>query len=358
MTEMQFAPPQTNRAGAQAPPLTWACTALDGRALGRFRAEWDGLLSRLWQAHPLLDGCFIDAVLRHFGTGREQLCIGTRRDGGVAAMCLLQPRSLGRWQSFLPAQAQVGPTLARSAADFRGLLAALPGLALQVDLLCNDPSFGNLCEHGVTCKDHARTTRIELDGHFDAYWAGRPNKLRQNMRRYARKLSEHGPVRLVEIASPQEIEDAVHRYALIEAAGWKGAEGTAIRPGSAQESFYRELLLEQATPGDARAYELWAGDHHVASRLAVARANMVVMLKTTYDERFAAGAPGHVLLQQTIERLFSTDPGKCIEFYTNASHEQEAWSTSQRQIRHATLYSSSAARTVARCINSLRSTRD
>lgn len=358
MFEMQFAPPAGRRIKAQVAPLTWACTALNGPALGGFRPEWDGLLSRLWQAHPMLDGCFIDAELRHYGTGREQLCIGTRRAGGVAAMCLLQPRSLGRWQSFLPAQAQVGPTLARSAADFRGLLAALPGLALQVDLLCNDPAFGDLCEPGVTCKDHAMTTSIELDGRFDEYWAGRPNKLRQNMRRYARKLSEHGPVRLVEIASPQEIEDAVHRYALIEVAGWKGVQGTAVSPGSEQESFYRELLLEQVAPGDARAYELWAGDHHVASRLAVARPNMVVMLKTTYDERYAAGAPGHVLLQQTIERLFSTDPGKRIEFYTNASHEQETWSTSQRQIRHATLYRSNAARTVARCVTSLRSTRD
>ena len=335
--------------------LAWTCTPLGRDGLKGHRAEWNALLSRLWGAHPMLDSYFLDAELRHFGTSQERLCIGTGKDGSVTAMCILQPRTLGRWRSFLPSQAQIGPTLVRRAADLRGLAAALPGLALQVDFLCNDPDFSRLVGPGVVCEAHARTTSIALLGTFEDFWAARPNKLRQNMRRYARKLAEHGPVCLVEIASPQAIEGAVRRYALIEARGWKGAQGTAVSPGSDQEAFYCELLRSQAMPGDARAYELWAGNELVASRLAVARSNMVVMLKTTYDERFAAGAPGHVLLEQTIERLFSTDQGKRVEFYTNATHVQETWSTSQRQIYHATLYRSTAARTVARCVIALRS---
>jgi hypothetical protein len=302
----------------------------------------------------MLDGGFVDAALQHFGTGRELACIGRDASSEIAAMCILQPRTLGRWQSFLPSQAQIGPSLLRTAADVRGLLQALPGFALQADLLSNDPKLGDLCAPGVERQAYALTTSIRLVGGFDAYWSSRPSKLRQNMRRYARKLREFGPLRMLEYAAPQEVKTAVRRYSSIEVAGWKGLEGTALRPGSDQESFYSQVMVDQAGRGGARAYELWAGSQLVAARLAVIQAGMVVMLKTTYDERFAAGAPGHVLLQLTIERLFETDSGKSIEFYTNATHEQLTWSTDQRRIDHATFYRWPIVRTLGRSVSALR----
>ena len=321
-------------------PLSWQIQRLASRQLGPAAGPWDELLRRLWGGHPMLASHFVNALLRHFGTGDEHLCIGRDDNGADVAMLVLIRRSPGLWQSFLPSQAQIGPMLLARPTGLQALLRALPGFAMQVDLLCNDSRFGDLARYEPNPNStwHALTTSIQLDGGFDAYWAARPNKLRQNMRRYERKLAAHGVPRLVSISDPEHVSAAVHRYASIEAAGWKGQAGTALSPGSGQLAFYADMLHDFATRGAAEIYELWVDSTLMASRLALVERGMLVMLKTTYAEQHAALSPGHILLQWTVQRAFEQHSGKSVEFYTNATQEQQTWSTSTRAIRHVCFF--------------------
>jgi len=318
-------------------------TLRPGDGLGVHREEWNRLNRQLMGDHGMLDGIFVDALLRHFAE-RETLLAVASEGATVAAMLLLapQPRGLGVWSSFLPSQTQIGPSLIPRGLDLRGLLAALPGYASELDLLCNDPRFGDLREDRrlpTRSHAHALTMNISLKGGFDDYWAQRPRKLIQNMRRYLRRLqSESGGERLAVIGDASAIGAAVERYAALESRGWKGREGTAVGSDNPQGRFYAEVMQSFAVRGEALVYELWLGDELLASRMLLRRGDMVIMLKTSFDERFERFAPGRVLLLRTVEDLFARMPGGVVEFYTNADSDLLAWSTSQRWINHVSIY--------------------
>ena len=326
------------------PGLDWQLHPLTpAQGLGPHREAWDRLNQQLMQGHGMLDGVFVDALLRHF-SGRGALLAVARRDGEAVAMLLLNPqaRRLGVWSSFLPAQTQIGPGLIPADLDLSGLLAALPGFAGELDLLCNDPRFVDLRELPklpVRSQPHALTMSVNLRGGFDDYWAQRPRKLIQNMRRYLRRLqAEPGGERLAVVSDPIAIGAAVERYAALETSGWKGREGTAVSHDNPQGRFYGEVMREFAARGQALVYELWLGDDLLASRMLLLRDGMAVMLKTAFHEQFERFAPGRILLLRTLEDLFARAPGGCVEFYTNAEADLLAWSTSQRWIHHVSVY--------------------
>lgn len=324
-------------------PLHWQLHPIArGQGLGDHREAWDRLNHQLMAGHAMLDGVFIDGLLRHFGTGQALLAVASQ-DSQPVAMLLLnaQPR-LGVWGSFLPSQAQIGPSLVPPELDVGSLLAVLPGFAGQLDLLCNDPRFGDARElpgRPVTSLPHALTMNIRLSGSFDDYWAQRPRKLIQNMRRYLRRLqTESGGERLEVIGSPDDMPAAVDRYAALESSGWKGREGTAIGSDNPQGRFYAEAMRQFAARGEALVYELWLGEELLASRMLLLREGMVIMLKTAFQEQFDRFAPGRILLLRTLEDLFQRMPGGVVEFYTNADSDLLAWSTSQRWINHVSVY--------------------
>lgn len=336
--------------------LDWQLHSLaPAQGLGPHRAAWDGLNQRLMGGHGMLDGLFVDALLRHFGDNGALLAIASR-SGQPAAMLLLNTRTrgLGVWSSFLPSQTQIGPSLMPVGLDLRGLFAALPGYANELDLLCNDPRFGDLRElpaRPVQSLPHALTMNVSLKGAFDDYWAQRPRKLIQNMRRYLRRLqSEAGAERLEVVTDPGAIAAAVDRYAVLESSGWKGREGTAVSSDNPQGRFYAEVMQELATRGEALVYELWQGENLLASRMLLLRGGMAIMLKTAFDEQFERFAPGRILLLRTLEDLFTRAPGSVVEFYTNADADLLAWSTSQRWINHVSVYRHSGLPVVYRVL--------
>lgn len=324
--------------------LDWQIHPLSAaQGLGAHREAWDCLNQRLMGCHGMLDGLFVDAMLRHFSEGGALLA-SARGGGETVALMLLNARTrgLGVWSSFLPPQAQIGPSLVPAGLDLSGLFAALPGYASEIDLLCNDPAFGDLRElpgKPVKSVPHALTMSVNLRGSFDDYWSLRPRKLIQNMRRYLRRLqTEPAGMRLTVAGDLLAVDAAVNRYVLLETGGWKGREGTALSSDNAQGRFYAEIMQTFAARGEALIYELWLGDDLLASRMLLLRDGMALMLKTAFNEQFERFAPGRILLLRTLEDLFTRMPGGRVEFYTDAESDLLAWSTSQRWINHVSVY--------------------
>lgn len=339
----------------QAVPSKWSVLPLTGD-LGGHATEWDALNRRRFKANPMLDSRFVNGLLRHFGDESVRLCV-LWVAGAVRAMCLLRPKGLGLWSTFLPPQAQLGPVLMARADDVVPLLRSLPGLAWQIDFLCSDAAFGPVAQagHNGAVQEHALTMNIALAGDFDAYWAQRSSKLQTNMRRYERRLDQDGlAARFVRIADPAKIGAAVRRYAALESKGWKAAAGTAIGLDSPQDLFYSQVLREFAHRGGATVYELWLGDQLAASRLALASSGVMTMLKTTYDETLDRYAPGRLLLRRVIEHAFTACPGGTIEFYTDANPDLLSWSTGRRWIEHISVYRHALAATLIPVLNTLR----
>jgi CelD/BcsL family acetyltransferase involved in cellulose biosynthesis len=336
---------------------TWAVTPLAG-SLGPHGNAWDELNAGMFGQHPLLDSRFINGLLQRFGEGREVLAC-RRVAGAVDAMCVLVPQGRGVWGSFLPSQAQVGPTLVRAPEQLNGLVRALPGWALQVDLLCCDPRLGRLWAAGrrqaASCHEHAVTISIDLSGEHEAWQQGQQRTLRNNLKRYEKRAASEGQApRLVRIDEPQAVAQAVGRYAAMEGAGWKGTEGTALGSAPEQYAFYADLMDRFAQRGQAHVFELWHGERMAASRLAIRQGRWLIMLKTTYDEALKDWAPGRILLARVVEHAFQNWPGGLLEFYTNATPDQLSWGVDQRTIMHVSVRRSRALDRFLHAAQSLR----
>ena len=318
----------------------WTVVPLQG-SLGEHTGAWDALNARAFGDHPLLSSGFVNGLLRNFGSGAEHLCL-LGNDGQIEAMCVLQRCSAMLWTSFLSSQGQIAPTLIADGAAVPALLRRLPRGVAQLDLLCNDPHVGgvvNTSQPTTHRMNHALTMKVDLAGTFENYWEQRPKQLRSNFRRYEKRLLADGlAARFVSIAAPTEMIAAVDRYAILEGKGWKGRNGTALGSTMAQQHFYQDLMARAAEDGNASVVELWFGDELAASRLFLSRGKMHVILKTSFDERFAVYAPGRLLLRHLIQQAFVAYPGDAVEFYTDASSDQLAWATAPRRIQHASYH--------------------
>lgn len=312
-----------------------------GGGLGAWAMAWDHLNRRLNGGHPLLDSRFVDALLTHFGAGDEYLC-AHRNGQGVDGLCLLRRKGPGRWESFLPDQAPLGPLLLADAAMLGTLVRDLPGSCLALDLLCVDPRFspdaaawpGPLRQSG-----HALTIDVDFSTGAAAYWAARPKKLIGNLNRYRRRAEAAGWVpRLVHHTAPGDLSAALQRYGALESAGWKGRAGTAVAADNPQGRFYLDVLTRFAASGEAAVHEYRFGERLAASRLTIAGPAMIVALKTAYDESLAEYAPGRLLLRDLLDEAFARGQTGSFEFYTNATPDQLAWASGQRPIVHRTLY--------------------
>lgn len=318
----------------------WQVSRLS-KSLGEHAAAWDALNQRLFNGHPMLGSGFIECLLKHFGDGSEHLCV-LAPHGVPEAMCLLKPAGFGVWRTFLPSQAQLSPVLIQKMSALTGLINSLPGFVIRLDFLCNDPQFGDLatrCYATSTRMDHALTMSVNLKDGFSAYWDSRSKNLKKNIVRYKGRLAEDNITqKFLCITEPQDIGDAVARYAELESKGWKSNSGTAIGTDNLQGRFYIELLSSLSTSGGAMVCELWFNNQLTASRLMIVSGHMIIILKTTYDESFKQYAPGRLLLRDVIEATCISHPNSTLEFYTDANPDQLAWASAQRWITHWTFY--------------------
>ena len=183
--------------------------------LGEHAGAWDTLNEQSFGNHPLLTSLFVDGLLRQFGDGTEHLYRIEAR-GQVQAMCILKQKSLFVWTSFLPSQAQIGPTLIPYDALLPSLVGSLPANAIVLDLLCNDPAVGGVVSSSTPPTNrlnHALTMNISLSGSFAEYWATRSKKLQSNIKRYFQRAKFDGiPYRMNIIESPGDISGAIVRY--------------------------------------------------------------------------------------------------------------------------------------------------
>jgi hypothetical protein len=101
---------------------------------------------------------------------------------------------------------------------------------------------------------------------------------------------------------------ATRRFLALEAAGWKGAAGSAMANDARDAAFALRLADKLGPRGEMKVAELTLGDRTIASALLTMGGGTVSFFKTAYDETFKAHSPG-VLLDMEITRALAVMPG-------------------------------------------------
>jgi hypothetical protein len=308
--------------------------------------EWDDLVRRAYKAHPLLNSKFLAPLLRHFPPTNG--AFATRRVGGeLVGAALLKPLGTGIWETYVPSQAPLGPAVVDLAAhpdSYLGLPRSLPGAAWMIGLKYRDPQYVALGEEHPRIENarHHQTIGVSTVEAFADYWQQRDPKLRENMRKYRRRLEAAGG-EFRTILEPDEIRACVDVHGQLESAGWKGQEGTAINIANEQGRFYLEMLHAFSVCGDARIYQLLVGGQVIASQLAVVGGGVMALLKTSYDESKSNLGPGRALVQFVLESAFGEPGVRSVEFCTTAGHEDLKWGE-PHDIVHTNVFRSTGCR--------------
>lgn len=308
-----------------------------------FKIEWDTLVGSR-PGTPFLESAFLLPILDIFGTGEELLCLH-HVDGQLCAAAIMQRGRKNIWQTFQPSQLPLGAWVTNGNIDLisacNELMRRLPGLTLAIGVSQLDPQIQVRAEDSpkVRTQDYIKTAWVDIEGGFEAYWEARGKNLKQNTRKQRNKLQAEGINTRIEcISTPTDVAKAIEDYGLLESAGWKAADGTAICPDNAQGHFYRKMLENFCTLGRGRIYRYWFGEKVVAMDLCINDDKVIVILKTAYDESYKTVSPSTLMRQDEFRQLFEEHKFSRIEFYGKVMEWHTRWTTQNRTLYHATNY--------------------
>lgn len=309
-------------------------------SLERFVGAWDRV-NEAYGGAPFLRAAFVCQLLKEFSSGNELLA--RYGDGDSAeAFGVLSSKGMGVWETYQPSQLPLGAWIARPGFDLGRrlpqLLRALPGVGTMIGLSQQDPLFAERPSDGGRWQtlDYVATPWVEVSGSFEAYWEARGKNLRINMRKQRAKLEAEGaPPRLEVLTASGDVAQAIEDYGRLESAGWKATDGTAIHPANAQGRFYRVMLEEYCQNGAGRIYRYRFGDKVVAVDLCVESADILVVLKTTYDESYKTLSPSSLMREDVFRSIFAESRIKRIEFYGKLMEWHTRWTDRKRVLYHA-----------------------
>lgn len=200
--------------------------------------------------------------------------LDARLDALVAGLAQASGGRCWRWP-LLPTDSRVGA----------GLIAAMRRAGWQV----------------ATVSTFARPV-LDRRASYDALLSNHPHRSRfKDLRRRRRRLAELGSLTVESATEGPALDRAREEFLSLEAVGWKGAAGTALRSHPSTKRFAQALFHPDQGPVSVRADVLRLNGTAIAASLALVAGGTAFLLKTAYDEALRAHAPGLVLEDAIIQ---------------------------------------------------------
>jgi len=157
--------------------------------------------------------------------------------------------------------------------------------------------------------------------------AGTRPKFRSHLRRAKRQLEEQGTLELKHYSAADPV--ALEKFYELEASGWKGEEGTAIKCDPRTRRFYDAIAQAAARDGYLSLDFLELNGKPIAGHFGFNLRGRYFLAKAGYDEAFRRHGPGQLLaneiLNQTPERGLRE-----FDFVGPATWDESRWASARR----------------------------
>jgi CelD/BcsL family acetyltransferase involved in cellulose biosynthesis len=285
--------------------------SLSRLGLAEFEAlagEWDALVGE--RDGPFLTSAWLAAWWRAFASEDGLALVLSDGDRLLAGGCFREPRG-AVLASATNAHSNDWGIVCRDRAAARSFwqgVAALGRRRLALGPVLSD-SLGApaardaLGAAGYRVAEEAREPSpwLELPASRDALLAERSRNLRSQVGRRRRALEREGELALRTVRGGPTLERDLDAFFELEAAGWKGGEGTAIALDPALLELYRGFARRAAAAGMLRLYLLELDGGLVAADYGCAFGGCGYLVKTAFDEDLGRFAPGLVLRAAVLE---------------------------------------------------------
>ncbi len=132
-------------------------------------------------------------------------------------------------------------------------------------------------------------------------------KKRKELRRQHNRLAEAGTLTFERRADNDGIGTWTDEFLALEAAGWKGAEGSALASAADTRAFFTATLAAGAMAGRLELLALRLDGRAIAMLANFITAPGAYSFKTTFDEDYARFSPGMLLQLENLALLERTD---------------------------------------------------
>ena len=149
--------------------------------------------------------------------------------------------------------------------------------------------------------------RSQLDA--DAYWEAqvRPKK-RKELRRLQKRLADMGAIETRLLDDPAALPDWCETFLTLEAAGWKGANGTALASSPDHADFFREACAAAFDGGRLHMLRMDLDGRAIAMLVNFRHLDGAFSFKIAIDETLGRFSPG-VLIEIANLQAVQGNPG-------------------------------------------------
>lgn len=142
----------------------------------------------------------------------------------------------------------------------------------------------------------------------DVSWGRVCGKRRSRLRSLRRRLAaDHGAVTVRHFGAGDDVGEWVDRFLAIENSGWKGAAGSALAADAATARFFRDVVEGADAAGHCAMAALDVGGTTIAMSVHLIGHSHGFGFKKSYDEAFAAYAPGLLLFEDVTRGIAGHD---------------------------------------------------
>src|SRR5579864_650146 len=157
--------------------------------------------------------------------------------------------------------------------------------------------------------------------------AGTRPKFRSHLRRAKRQLEEQGTLELKHYSAADP--EALEKFYALEASGWKGAEGTAIKCDPHTRQFYDAVAQAAARDGYLSLDFLELSGKPIAGHFGFNLRGRYFLAKAGYHEAFRRHGPGQLLVNE----ILSQTPQRGLrefDFVGPATWDESRWASARR----------------------------
>lgn len=324
-------------------------TTIDTRrfdAVDQVADRWDDLVDRL-AAPPFLRPGWTRAWIAAFAPDARLSISTVWRGDELVALTPLIVDDVAVWTptndhtpvwGFLAADAEAGDALA---AD---MVADRPD-RLVVELVDIDEPATRHVEAGLAHRRYRALTDDEiaspftdLVGPWEQFEQRLSTRRRSQLRRYARRLDDEGKVTIETHGGTEDLAALLEEGFTVEASGWKGEQGTAIRSDATLRRFYTDVARWAAAQGDLRLDFLRLDDRPIAFQYRLAHGTTTWYLKAGYDEAYGRWSPSIRLLTATLREAVEDPTTTHFEWLGSTERYKLEWSDGLHTIRSTTWY--------------------
>jgi CelD/BcsL family acetyltransferase involved in cellulose biosynthesis len=289
-------------------------------------AAWRDLAARAADANIFYDPDWALSVARHAEdmSGAKALLVW---DGGAHNRLIGLLPVVSAWRSFkIPVPVLVAwqayaplttPLIDRDALEegAQGLIAAASeagAFGLLLPALAEESATAEALRNAITkfgkpiVLNRHRRACFDATQPVDAALEQLGAKKLKELRRQRNRLADNGAVTFDLPSTPERTVAALEDFLSLEAAGWKGARGTALGQKDGDRSFIREAMTRLAQTGNAQLATLICAGRPVAAGIVLRHMRRGYFFKIAHDEAAEKMSPG-VQLTLDVTRALCAD---------------------------------------------------